>query len=169
MNTEEKPRAYYVAAGRSLESILRWSVATEAKLREWRKFERKHHGKLLFIQNHDGSKTPVSMDFGKRELPEGWRIDRKHGHARPAMKTSTGKTLRKEMIAMSTPRLEAAVGKMQFFGLTLCSPGIHKIGEKWIVVHHADAEPPLDAKKLKTSEYFAMKEREEAKKCVIPR
>jgi hypothetical protein len=160
--SETNERAYYVAAGRSLDAISRWKAATEDKLREWKKFERKHRGKLLFVQNWDGSKTPVSMDFGKQDIPEGWRIGKDTEYARPALKTTIGRKLGKEMSAMSTPPLEKAVGKMQFFGVRVRSPGIHRIGDKWIITHHPQAEPPLDAKKLKTSQYFAMKEREEA-------
>lgn len=153
--------AYYIAAGRSLAAILAWAKGSKAARRKINAFAKRFGTKRVMM--HTNTMTGVAVAAGlifDAEAPDGWR--RKENFYVPDLKTAEGKAIAKEMREMTSPGPGPDAGKLFVFGHKMFSPGLDRVGEQWIISQHAKADAPPEAKPIKASKFWKMKEELEA-------
>jgi hypothetical protein len=156
----EPKRAYFIAKGRSLESILKWEAAYKEAQKAYVDFFEKTGINYAHAQRSghrftcEGDAQPRVPGF----RPDGgcrfsWVFDRK---------TPEGKAMAKAWGGMRFPRFgDGNIGVSSVIGgFTMYNPVPELVGEVWVLsCPYFDKLPePWDSTPIKTSEYWAMKE-----------
>ncbi len=155
--------AHYRAAGRSLAAVLAWVEARERVWAAQRAFVARHGAE----GGHFIGPELVGLCFGG-EPPAEWKRKKGEGWAVPNERLAEGRRLRREMKGLVPPRRPDEAGRFHVSGGMMHIPQVEPIGSAWVITQHKGAEPPPDAVRLKRSEYWALRERQEEGKEASP-
>ena len=154
--------AYYRAAGKSLEAILKWQKDRIEIHRRRIEFAKKHGTDEVFstVCTLRGS-TIFGLIF-KSDPPKPWKKAKGNGidYWKPD-NSKAGKEIAKELKSLYIGSPGEDVGGSYIAEGRFWTPGFQMLGGEWIVSHHEKAKPPIDAIPMKRSEFWAMKEASE--------
>lgn len=159
----------YIAAGRSLAAVLEWVEARKAQRKAWREFGERHGSKDLWMYSSSFTGDRLAgLIFPAGMAPKHWKTktDRKTGcvFSVPDRRTKEGKAIDRELNDLPIVVPSDDAGTEFFSEGRMFSSGIRRLGDQWIIESHRDAPAPPDARLLKKSEYWAMKEADDAAK-----
>ena len=156
-------RAYFRAAGRSLEAV-----------RKWQKEVKEYSQELDSLREEVGAESVYTFSdyrgiagfkFPEGQVPDGWKHDQKDGTWLPKRDRKARKELSDRIAAIRGPSFEEAMGNKELMvvGNRWFSTGMEELSDGQVIISvplNGDGEPfyqPEDAVRLKTSDYYALK------------
>jgi hypothetical protein len=143
-----------------LENFLAKREVIGNRIKEWQK--KNMPGKDVYTYS-SGNICGFSHDPSE-PIPIGWRFDKKNKNMIcPKLSCKEGKAIQKEIDELRLPSGEEFTKLMlgepfAFIGMTLCTAGYELVGDKIIIIAPEYKWKPVGGlKKLKPSEYFALK------------
>lgn len=163
----ENRMAYYVAAGKSLDAINEYIERRKAGNVKHCDFAKLHGAEeFQVVDGFCGSRRFVGI-YRDGDVPAGWKRHKSGKSLVPDTRTKRGKDIARQMESLSIGSIKGDIGGDFMDGGRLHTPGYQKLGDRFIISLHAKAAQPADGIPMKHSEFWSLKEAEDASKMEV--